>query len=143
MRRGIVVVAILFGYAWVVAGAVPFSSISYFLVAIPSVVIAVAYGAMGGFSPHRSDISAYYQRRAAGATLSTIAPWITVLSAAALLEFVGLLLGGHSTSVPTLSTTVDHLLAARWERCLLCLAWLLVGAIPLIRLRKFVHVGDS
>jgi hypothetical protein len=143
MKSAVVAVAVLSGYAWVAAGTAPYSTISYVLVAIPCVAVTVAYSAMGGLSLDHSDVRAYYQHRAAGASLSTVAPWIAVLTAAVLLEAAGLLLGGRSTSVPTLSTTVDHLLAFRWERCLLCLAWLLVGAIPLIRLRQFFQARDS
>jgi hypothetical protein len=143
MKRATVAAAVLVGYAWVSAGVAPFSTISYLLAAIPCVATVAAYVAMGGLSPDRLDVRAYYQRRAGGASHSTIAPWITVLTAVVILEAVGLLLGGRSPSVPTLSTTVDHLLATRLERCVMCSSWLLAGGIPLIRLRHFLQVGDS
>ena len=135
-------VAVLIGYAWWTACVAPFSTISYVLVALPSVAIVLAYIAIGGLSPNHPEIRTYYQRNTGDASLSTVAPWIAILSAAIVLEVVGLLLGGHSISVPTLSTTVDHLLAQRWERCLLCSAWLLTGVIPLIGLRQLVHARD-
>jgi hypothetical protein len=131
---GAVVVVALAGYAWLTAGVKPFTSLSYLLVAVPSVLFVVAYASMGGLSRQRPDVAAHYRRQAHGATLSTVAPWIAWLSAALLLEVIGLLLGGRSSSVPTLSTTIDHLLAMHWERWLFCLTWLLVGALPLLRL---------
>jgi hypothetical protein len=39
-----------------------------------------------------------------------------------------------------LSTTVDHLLEVRWERCLLCLAWLLAGGSALFRFWRLFPV---
>lgn len=142
MKRAIAA-AVLTAYAWMSAGVAPFSTLSYVLVAIPSGAMVLSYIAIGGLSPGRLDVSAYYQRRADGASPSTIAPWIAVLAAVVILETIGLLLGGRSPTVPTLSTSVDHLLEARWERCLMCLAWLLIGGIPLLRLRQFLQNGDS
>lgn len=143
MTRTAIGIAILAGYAWVVAGVAPFSAPSYVLVAIPSVVIVLAYVARGALSPRHEAVNAYYQRESDGASLSTVAPWIAVLTVAVALEVIGLVLGGRSSSVPTLSTTVDHLLRFHWERWLLCLAWLLVGVSPLIGLRRLTHAGDS
>src|SRR5271155_2269100 len=132
MTRGAIAIAILAGYAWVVPRAPPFSTPSYVLVAIPSVVIVLAYVALGGLSLHRDAVNAHYRRQSRDASLSTVAPWITVLLAALVLEVIVLSLGGRSPSVPTLSTTVDHLLRFEWERCLICLAWLLLGVTPLV-----------
>jgi hypothetical protein len=143
MKRAIVVLGLLTGYAWVTAGVVPFSFLSYFLVATPCVAFVVAYIRMGGLSVDHVEVSEYFQRKASDVTLSTVAPWIALLTAVVILEVVGLLLGGRSTSVPTLSTTVDHLLTVRWERCLFCLAWLLAGAYPLLGLWHLVHARDS
>jgi hypothetical protein len=123
------------GYAWVSAGVAPFTTLSYFLVTIPCVAIVVAFVLLGGLSRGHQEVSAYYLRNAGGASTLSVAPWIALLTAAVVLESVGLILGGRSPSVPTLSTTVDHLLAYRWERCLICLAWLLVGVAPLHGLR--------
>jgi hypothetical protein len=136
-------VATLAGYAWVVAGVAPFSSPSYVLVAIPSVVMVLAYIALGGLSPHHDAVSAYYQRETGDASLSTVAPWIAVLIIAVVLEVIGLSLGGRSSSIPTLSTTVDHLLRFHWERFLMCWAWLTVGVSALIGLRRLTQSGDS
>jgi hypothetical protein len=124
-------------YAWVTAGVRPFTVTSYVLVAIPSVVFLSAYAWTGGLSRRNGDAGAYFQRQSHDTSLSAVTPWIAVVGAAVVLEVIGLVLGGRSTSVPTLSTTIDHLLAMRWERGVLCLAWLLVGAVPLFRLRRF------
>src|SRR5580692_5091504 len=113
MKGAIVAVVVLTGYAWVSAGAAPFTALSYVLVAIPCVAFVLVFVLLGGLSRGRRG---YYQRKAGNATISTVAPWIVLLTAAIVLEVVGLLLGGRSPSVPTLSTAVDHLLAHRWER---------------------------
>src|SRR5271170_6413517 len=124
MKRAIVAMLIMTAYAWVIAGATPFGTLSYWLVATPCAAFVVVYAWMGGLSPARVEVNEYFQRTARDTTLSNIAPWIALLGAAVALEAVGLLLCGQSASVPTLSTTVDHLLAVRWERWLLCVAWL-------------------
>jgi phosphate/sulfate permease len=128
------VVVIMAGYAWVLTGVHPFTSLSYVLVGVPSVAIVVAFVVLGGFSRHRSDVNAYYRRHSDSAALRTVTPWIALLVAAVLFEAVGLLLGGRSTSVPTLSTAIDHLLEHHWERFLFCLTWLLAGAFPVLEL---------
>jgi hypothetical protein len=138
--RVIVAVSVVTGYAWVTAGAVPFSTLAYLLVATPCVAFVVLYVRMGGLSVDRVDLNEYFQRRALGTSVSSVAPWIALLTAAVALEAVGLLLGGRSTNVPTLSTTVDHLLEVRWERCLLCSAWLFAGGFALFRLWKLLPV---
>jgi hypothetical protein len=138
--RVIVAVVIMTGYAWVTAGAAPFSTLSYLLVATPCVTFVVLYVRMGGLSVDRVVLNEYFERKARETTLSSMAPWIALLTAAVALEAVGLLLGGRSTNVPTLSTTVDHLLEARWERCLLCLAWLFAGGLALFRFWKLLPV---
>jgi phosphate/sulfate permease len=143
MKRVIITLGLLTAYAWVTAGVAPFSSLSYFLIATPCVAFVTAYVRMGGLSNNHVEVSEHFQRKAGGADLLTVAPWVALLTAAVILEVVGLLLGGRSTSVPTLSTSVDHLLADRWERCLLCLAWLLAGILPLRRLWNLFHVRDS
>jgi hypothetical protein len=143
MLKATSALVMLTGYAWLIAGVAPFSALSYVLVAIPCAALVLAGLALGGLSHGRGDVSAYYVRKAGGASIATVAPWIAVLVAAVVLEVVGLALGGRSASVPTLSTTVDHLLDFRWERCLMCLAWLLVGVTPLRGLRDSSHVSDS
>lgn len=132
--KTIVGAAIVSGYAWITTGVVPFSTLSYVLVAIPCAAFVVVYISLGGMSPARSDISAYYLRDAEKTSLSTMAPWIALLMATIVLEVIGLILGGHSSGVPTLSTTVDHLLARHWERFLLCMVWFFAASVPLLHL---------
>jgi len=143
MKRALVAVVFMAGYAWVVAGEAPFKTLSYLFVATPCVVFVVAYVRMGGLSVDHGEVNEYFLRKARGATLSSLAPWIVLLTVAVALETVGLLLGGRSASVPTLSTTVDHLLAVRWERYLLCLAWLFAGGFALLRHWRLFHVRKS
>jgi hypothetical protein len=135
---GVGAAAVVVGYAWIEAGIQPFSFLSYVLVGIPSLAMLGTYCALGGLSPRRSDIGNYYRRKAVGASLHSVAPWLIVLAAGAILESVGLALGGRSSNVPTLSTTVDHLLVVRWGRWILCVTWLLAGAAPLLRLWRFL-----
>jgi hypothetical protein len=135
MKRA-ALVAVLIAYAWVTSGVAPFSAPSYFLVGIPCLVFVVICGLLGGLSNGRAAISADIRSRSGDSTLSTVAPWIALMAAVIVLEAIGLLLGGRSANVPTLSTTVDHLLSVRWERCLICLAWLLAGAFQLKQLRR-------
>jgi hypothetical protein len=141
--RATIAVATLAGYAWWTAGVAPFTTLSYVLVAIPSLAIVIAYVALAGLSRHHDDLTAYFQRKSGGASLTDVAPWIGVLCVAVVLEVIGLLLGGHSPAVPTLSTTVDHLLDHHWERWLICTTWLLVGVVPLNGLRRSSQPGDS
>jgi hypothetical protein len=142
MTRAAVAAAILAGFAWVTTGVVPFSTTSYVLVAIPSVAIILTYVGLGGLSPRRDVVSVHYRRQSHDASLSSVSPWIAVLLVAVVLEVIGLSLGGRSTSVPTLSTTVDHLLRFHWSRFLICFAWLTVGVTPLVGLHRSSQSGD-
>jgi len=121
-------------YAWWATGIAPFTALSYVLVAVPVTALVASYAAMGALSPHRGDIGHHYRRCAGDASLKNVAAWLAVLVGAAALETAGLALGGRSRSVPTLSTTVDHLLVTHVGRWLLFVAWLWVGATALLRL---------
>ena len=143
MKSTHVAVVFMAGYAWVVAGAAPFKTLSCLLVATPCVVFVVAYVRMGGLSVDNSEVNEYFLRKSRGTTLLSVAPWIALLTAAVALETIGLLLGGRSADVPTLSTTVDHILAVRWERSLLCLTWLFAGGFALLRHWRLFHVRKS
>lgn len=136
-------VGVTAGYSWFSAGVSPFTVLSYVLVALPCSLFIIAYIRMGGLSTDHRDVSAPFQRKSDDTTLAAVAPWIALLSAAVVLEAVGLLLGGRSTNVPTLSSAVDHLLAFRWERCLLFMAWLFCGGLPLSRLWQSYRVRGS
>lgn len=143
MKRTVVVVVALTVYAWAATNARPFSTISYLLVALPSVAFTVAYVAMGGLSPRHPEGSDYYEQRVAETSLTSISPWIAVLLAVVILEAIGLALGGRSADVPTLSTAIDHLLAQHWARWLIYMAWLLAGVMPLHRLRALTQVPSA
>jgi hypothetical protein len=132
VRRAIdiVVVVLAFVYAWVATGVKPFHPLAYVLVALPAVVALITYVFLRTWSTRRSSTTAPSRERV---SLARLAPWLVVLACALGLEAVGLLLGGRSTSVPTLSTEIDHLLSTHWLRCLLFVAWLAVGAVPLRR----------
>jgi hypothetical protein len=136
--RTTVAFAVLGGYSWITAGVAPFTTSSYILVAIPCAVVVLAYVVMGGFATTRVDVGASYEEASLHVTLASVVPWIALLLVAVALELLGLALGGRSTSVPTLSTTVDHVLVRHWERALVCFAWLVVGALPLRRLRRSI-----
>jgi hypothetical protein len=138
----VVAAVVIVAYSWWAAGVHPFTALSYELVAIPSLLAVTGLAAMGAFSRRRVDITNYCRLRASNVSLSSIAPWLVVLLCAVVLEGVGLALGGRSQSVPTLSTTVDHLLVTRLERSVLYVAWLLVGANSLWRLWRQRQPGS-
>jgi hypothetical protein len=137
VKRVAAVVLLGVVYAWWASGVTPFTMTAYVLVAIPSLLGIATYLFMGGLSPWRKDVTRYYRERAEGITLKSVAPWLVVLALAIILEAVGLALGGRSSDVPTLSTTVDHLLVWHWGRWLFYIVWLFFGALPIVRLWKF------
>ena len=112
-------------YAWLATGVYPFTGWAYVAVAIPVVATLAFYVVRGGFS--EPGATNYYRQRSLGASRSAT-PWWGLFIIALALEIVGLALGGRSKDVPTLSTTVDHLLVAHWGRWLLFLWWLWIGA---------------
>jgi hypothetical protein len=118
-------------YAWFASSVKSFSVPAYVLIAVPSLIALLLYGVLGGFSTSRGDVTNYYRTRSATTSWRRAAPWIVVAVLAVALESVGLALGGRSIDVPTLSTTVDHLLVDHWGRFLLFALWLAVGANPL------------
>jgi hypothetical protein len=121
-------------FAWFATGTRAFSLSAYVLLAVPSAVALLLYGALGGFSSSRADVTSYYRVRSSPVSWHRAAPWLVVAILAIALESIGLALGGRSPNVPTLSTTIDHVLVDHWGRFLLFAIWLVVGAIPLHRL---------
>jgi hypothetical protein len=134
VKRLVAAAVITVAYAWWATSVAPFTAICYVLIAVPSVLAVVLYAAVGAFSRDRTDIARYYQARAGDSSFSSITPWLLVLCCVLALESVGLALGGRSPGVPTLSTAVDHLLVEHWERGILFVLWVWVGASPLWRL---------
>lgn len=127
-RTLLAVVAAL--YAWVATGVAPFTLPAYAMIAIASLVVVVLY-VRGETS--RVDLAV---RGAAPLAPSSVAPWLVVLVLAVALEGLGLALGGRSKQVPTLSTTLDHLLVTHPLRAVLFLLWLGVGVAPLRHLAR-------
>jgi hypothetical protein len=68
-----------------------------------------------------------------------ILPWASVAVVALGLEIAGLALGERSAVVPTLSTTIDHLLVTHAGRWLLYVWWLVVGARAIAPLASSRH----
>ncbi len=128
-------------YAWWATGLVPFTGRAYLAVALPSLVLIVAYGLVGGWGGTGSAVAGYYRQRTGEATLADAVPWLVILFAGLTVEAVGLLLGGRSPIVPTLSTTVDHLLVTHVGRFALFAIWLLIGFSAVDRLLTARRVG--
>ncbi len=119
-------------YAWYATGLRPFSDLAYASLLVPAATAVLLYGALGGFSTS-PDVSSYYRSRS---TSSRVFPWVVVFTAALGLEIAGLALGGRSKDVPTLSTTLDHLLVTHAGRCLLYLWWFWVGVQAIVPLAR-------
>ena len=134
MKRVTVLAVLVIAYAAFASGTTPFHSLAYVLVAIPALAVLITFFMLGGLSSRREDVDAYYLKRSDHASLANVLPWLSLLVLAVALEVVGLALGGRNNTVPTLSTTVDHLLATREGRWLLYATWLSVGITPLWRL---------
>lgn len=146
MKRVVLGAVVAVAYAWWAAGVAPFSTLAYLSIALPAtagLVLLVTAGRVAVRPHERAQREGrpreWAQREGRPATtvsLASCAPWVIVLVLAVALEAWGLALGGRSAAVPTLSTTVDHLLATRVERTVLYVAWLALGAAPLARHRR-------
>ncbi|HEY1761333.1 MAG TPA: hypothetical protein VGG17_01960 [Acidimicrobiales bacterium] len=133
---------VVLAYAWFATGSRSFSPSAYVLLAAPSLIALLLYGALGGFSPRRYDIANYYRMRSSHMSWRRAAPWLVAAILSVALESIALALGGRSASVPTLSTTVDHLLVNHGVRFVLFAVWLAVGASSprrLVLLRRGVR----
>jgi 4-amino-4-deoxy-L-arabinose transferase-like glycosyltransferase len=126
----ILIVLGVVAYAWIATSVRPFTTHAYAVVAAPSLAALLFYASLGGFSK-RTDIDSHYRARSSSVTWRSVAPWIAIVLLAIALESLGLALGGRSSIVPTLSTTVDHLLVHHWERWVLFAVWMAAGASPL------------
>lgn len=126
-------------YAWFATGVRSFTPSAYVFVAVPSLGALLLYGVLGGFSPSRTDVTNYYRVRASSVSWQRAAPWLVVAALALALETIGLALGGRNVDVPTLSTTVDHLVVDHAGRYVLFVLWLAVGTNPLRRLYFLRH----
>ncbi len=114
------------GYAYWATGVRPFTVSAYVAVGIPVTVV----GCVAAFGwPARGP----RPQGAEMAGLRWVLPWLLIALLAAGLEGLGLALGGRSTTVPTMSTVIDHGLAWHALRLALFCGWLLIGSAPLIR----------
>jgi hypothetical protein len=132
----VVAVVLAIVYAWFATGVKPFHAVAYVVLALPILVVVGLYTFMNAFADERSELSHGDRERSLPMSLSRSAPWLLVLIGAIILETVGLILGGRSSRVPTLSTMVDHVLTTHGLRCALFLLWLVVGVAPLRRLSE-------
>jgi hypothetical protein len=106
-----------YGY-WATAQA-PFRTSAYLAVGLPVALVGLAVL----IAPEPLA----RKRNSALVSLRSAWPWLAIAGLMAGLEIVGLALGGRSTTVPTLSTVVDHALAWHLVRLLLFGAWLSIG----------------
>ncbi len=118
-------------YAWWASGLTPFTTRAYVAVAIPVAVVVVA--SFLHFPGRNLPTGFGAERRI---TVAGAWPWLALGVAAVALEIAGLALGGRSPAVPTLSTVVDHALRRHAVRFLLFGAWLAIGAVPVLRVRR-------
>ena len=116
-------------YAWAATDVAPFTVPAYVLVALPAVTVVLLLVRDGTLFSRGTDVSA--SLTGTPTTLRTVTPWLVVLVLALALEAIGLSLGGRSSRVPTLSTTLDHLLVTHWLRGVLFFLWLAIGVLPL------------
>jgi hypothetical protein len=107
-------------YAYWATGLRSFTVASYIAVGIPIVIVGsiVIIGSVAAVTE--------------AVPLSRTLPWLLLAFIAAVLEAVGVALGGRSKAVPTLSTVVDHALAWHAVRLVLFCGWLLLGLLPVI-----------
>ncbi|MHB2027463.1 MAG: hypothetical protein ACYCPT_01430 [Acidimicrobiales bacterium] len=131
MRRWLTVFVVLAAYAWIATGAAPFSLVAYIYVGVPALSVLLSYLK----SPRVRNHSYRVSPNAGAQSLTQFAPWLSVIGVALVVEAVALVLGGRSAVVPTLSTSVDHLLATHLERWVLYVLWLLAGFSPWWRRR--------
>ncbi len=139
-RRWVGVVALLLValYTWWATSVAPFTAVSYIAVSVPVLALVITYGAIGGLSFGVGGVGAstYYRERAGSPSVRGVLPWVAILVAALALEGAGLALGGRSRSVPTLSTTIDHVLVWHGGRVVLFVVWLAAGWVPVYRFAR-------
>lgn len=117
--RLFLVTAAVLAYGYWATGQAPFRATAYLSVGIPVALAAVAVLVAPGRAAPRPGVAL--------ASLRSAWPWLTIAGMMVALEIVGLALGGRSTTVPTLSTMVDHALAWHLARLFLFTVWLLIG----------------
>ncbi len=116
-------------YSWWATGVPPFTLRAYIAVGFPALMLLVA-AIIGPASGRVEAISATSYGEAYRAP--RVFPWVVLLALAISLETLGLVLGGRSQAVPTLSTVVDHALSRHVVRFMLFCVWLALGWAPLL-----------
>ncbi len=131
-RLGLASACIVAGasYSWWATGLRSFTTLSTVAVAIP-VALVIAGMLVGAGRPMTTGAETPGPN--SGLSGAELGPWIALLVLACGLEIAGLALGGHSRTVPTLSTVVDQTLAWHLSRFALFAAWLAWGGAPLLR----------
>lgn len=130
---GVAVGVVIVAYAWWATGVPPFTVRAYVAVGAAAVLLIVA-AVIGPAARHRGKVvrpSNDGSPRAARAF-----PWVILLVFAVALEALGLALGGESSTVPTLSTVIDHAMSTHIVRFILLVLWLAAGWIPVARALK-------
>lgn len=128
---GIAVAAVAVVYAWWVTGIAPFTTRAYIAVGVSALVLALA--AVVGPASRRARLDTATSDERAPETGKAF-PWVIFLLLAVVLEAIGLALGGRSSTVPTLSTVIDHAMSKHIWRFLAFCFWLVVAWGPLVRM---------
>lgn len=127
------VAVVLLAAAWAAAGVAPFTPAAY--LAMFLAVVAVAFAGSKGLASwlahggplRRRARPAPRPEHAGQVSFVPVLPWLLIVATAAGLEAAGLVLGGRSSRLPTLSTVVDNLLAWHVTRWIAFLAWAWLG----------------
>ncbi len=126
---GLGVVAVV--YAWWATGIPPFTVRAYVAVGIPALLLALA-AVIGPASRRDAMVSPISPAGPNGAPKAS--PWAILLVLAVALECAGLALGGRASTVPTVSTVIDHAMSQHVVRFILFCLWLTAGTVPIVRL---------
>jgi hypothetical protein len=127
-----VMIAVAAAFGWWQTGLHPFSTDAYL-----SLIVPVMLAAFLAVKPWRQPAVGGRHAAVPGKSHDMF-PLLVIVGLGIGLETAGLILGGRSVDVPTLSTVFDR--AMRWHtsRWLLATTWILVGFLPLVwRRRRF------
>lgn len=116
--------ALVLAYCWWASGTHPFTTVAYLAVGLPAVLIGGSLLRRPLRSPRPHPASAAVEIRLGGV--------VALLLVGICLEIAGLALGGRSPALPTLSTVLDHALIWHGTRFACFVAWLALGAGPLL-----------
>jgi len=117
------VLAGIAGYSWWASGQAAFSALDYLACALPiGAVLAGLLASGGGRRGAWLGVSPIQTAR------TRVLPVAVVVGAGVVLEAIGLIAGGRSRVVPTLSTVADQLTAGHVARFVAFYAWVLIGS---------------